>query len=340
MFEGAAMRTRTKRRTWLAALLLFGGTTLCVAQASVKPDETLEAGRQAYEAYDYAMAAQLLRDAAAKAPQNAEVQWLLAKTYYETEQHDAAISSAEKAVALDPQNSVYHEWLGRIYGEKAAHAGVFSAMSLAKKTRKEFDTAVRLDEKNFSARQALIEFDCSAPGIIGGGEEKALPQIQTLAAMDAAEGHYAAGNCRRQKKDFASADAEFTKAIESHPKSADLIYDIGDYAMKHNQPERLNAVVNEGEKVAPGDPRKYFYRAVALVLTKEQPGDAEHLLREYLSRGPVRNGFPYPHDTHEWLGRLYENQGNTEAAIREYEGALRSDPKSKAAHEALKRLKK
>jgi tetratricopeptide (TPR) repeat protein len=281
-----------------------------------------------------------LQAVAAKSPQNAEVQLLLAKTYYETEDRDAAITSAEKAVALDPTNSVYHEWLGRIYGGKAEHAGMFSAMSLAKKTHKEFETAVRLDERNFSARQALIEFECSAPGIVGGGEEKALPQIQKLAAMDAAEGHYAAGNCRRQKKDFAAADVEFTKALESHPKSADLIYDIGDYAMKHNQPERLEAVVEEGAKVAPADPRKNFYRAVALVLKKEQPEEAERLLREYLKHPPVRNGFPYAHDAHEWLGRLYEGKGDAQRAIEEYETALRLDPKSKTAHEALKRLKK
>ena len=117
----------------------------------------------------------------------------------------------------------------------------FPASRSRKKTRKEFETAVRLDEKNFSARQALIEYDCSAPGIAGGGEDKAIPQIARLAELDAAEGHYAAGNCRRQKKDFAAADAEFTKSLDSHPKSADLIYDIGDYAMKHSQPDRLVA---------------------------------------------------------------------------------------------------
>jgi len=35
---------------------------------------------------------------------------------------------------------------------------MFSALSLAKKARKEFERAVQLDEKNFSAYQALIEF--------------------------------------------------------------------------------------------------------------------------------------------------------------------------------------
>jgi len=152
-----------------------------------------------------------------------------------------------------------------------------------------------------AARQALIEYDCSAPGIAGGGEEKALPQIAKLAELDAAEGHYAAGNCRRQKKDFAVADEEFAKALESNPKSAVLIYDIGDYAVKRGQPERLLAVAEMGERVASGDPRGKFYRGVALVLKKENPEEAERLLREYAKKAPVRSGYPRPAAAHALL---------------------------------------
>ena len=281
-----------------------------------------------------------MQAAAAKDPQNADVQLLLAKSYLELQQHDAAIKSAERAVAIDAQNSIYHEWLGRAYGEKADHASWFSAISLAKKTRKEFETAVQLDAKNFSARQALIEFDCSAPGLVGGGEDKALPQIQQLAEMDAAEGHYARGNCRRQKKDFAAADQEFTQALESNPKSAELIYDIGDYAVKRNQPERLLAVADAGEHVTPRDPRKKFYRGVALVLKKENPEEAERLLKDYAERAPTRSGYPRPSAAHAWMGRLFEDQNKMEEAALEFESALKLDPKNKMAQEALKRLKK
>lgn len=306
----------------------------------VQRDENFEAGRQAYEASDYSRAAQLLQQAAAKNPQDAEIQLWLAKTYYESQQHDAAIGSAERAAALNPENSVYHEWLGRVYGEKADHSAMFSALSLAKKARKEFHKAVELDTNNFSARQALVEFDCSAPGIAGGGEDKALPEIQEIAAMDAAEGHYAAGNCRRQKKDFIAAELEFDKAIASHPKSADLIYDIGDYEMKHGQAGRLIAVADEGERVAPADPRGKFYRGVALVLKSERLDDAEGLLREYLKTAPTRNNFPHPSRAHDWLGALYEHQHKAQAAVEEYETALKLDPRNHVAREALKKLKK
>src|SRR2546421_9308778 len=305
----------------LIRIALLGGL-LALAQSGnareeAKPTTGFSAGLGAYEASDYSKAAELLREAAERNPQNAEVQLLLAKTYYEAELRDAAISSAERAVALEPQNSVYHEWLGRVYGDKADHAGPFAALSLAKKARREFERAVELDERNFSARQALIEFDCSAPGIVGGGEDKARPHIEKIAAMDAAEGHYAEGNCRRQKKDFAAADAEFDKALKSHPKSPDLIYDIGDYAAKHAQAETLAAVAEEGEKISPADPRGKFYRGVRLVLRNEDLSEAEKLLREYLKHAPKRNSFPAAWRAHEWLGRFYENEQKNVGAIEE-----------------------
>ena len=323
---------------WQLAVLLLAGTAM--AATNLKQETGLEAGRRAYEASDYTKAIQTLQAAAAKDPQNGEVQLLLAKSYLELQEHDPAIKSAEKAVAIDGQNSIYHEWLGRAYGEKADHAGWMSAISFAKKTRKEFEAAVQLDEKNYSARQALIEFDCSAPGLVGGGEDKAQPQIKQLAAMNAAEGHFAAGNCRRQKKDFAVTDEEFTKALASNPQSAELIYDIGDYAVKRSQPERLLAVADLGGRVAPSDPRRKFYGGVALVLNNEKPEEAERLLEEYAEKAPTRSGYPRPASAHVWLGRLFQELKKMEDAAKEFERALKLDPKNKTAQEALKRLKK
>lgn len=320
------------------ALLLAAA---CLAASTVKHDDSLEEARRAFEASDYTKAIQVLQAATAKEPANGDFQLLLAKCYLELQDHDAAIHSAEKAVALDPQNSIYHEWLGRAYGEKADHAGwPLTRISLAQKTGKEFQKAVELDGNNFSARQALVEFDCSAPGALGGGEDKAQPHIKELMQLDAAEGHYAAGNCRRQKKDFDVADGEFTKALESRPKSPELIYDIGDYAAKRGQPERLIAVAQAGERVAPHDPRAKFYRAAALVLQKEKPEEAENLLREYARTAPKRSGFPSPATAHAWLGRLYEGKDDLAGAKEEFESALRLDPRNKMAQEELKKLKK
>ncbi len=105
----------TKHAMLAAGLLL---ALAALGSADVREDETFAAARQAYDACEYVRAAQLLHQALAANPSNAEIHLLLAETYYESQQHDAAIASAEKAVALDPKKSVYHEWLGRAYGER------------------------------------------------------------------------------------------------------------------------------------------------------------------------------------------------------------------------------
>src|SRR5580693_1082123 len=160
------MGIRRQARYWVMLPVLLAGTASI--SATVKQGEALEAGRRAYESSDYAKAVLELQAEAAKEPQNGDIQLLLTKSYLELQERDAAITSAERAVAIDPKSSLFHEWLGRAYGEKADHSSMFTAPGLARKTRREFEVAVELDERNFSARQALIEFDCAAPAVVGG----------------------------------------------------------------------------------------------------------------------------------------------------------------------------
>jgi tetratricopeptide (TPR) repeat protein len=322
-----------RRVYFVACVILLLGVYRAAAAFDV-PEEA----RTAFAAGDYSRAIQVLDRAAAAAPNDAAVQHLLARSYFESEEFDRAISAAEKSTALEPKSSAYHELLGRAYGEKAGRSGWWKALALAKKSRKEFETAVQLDERNFSAMQAMIEYDCSAPGIAGGGEDKAQPEIQKLSELDAAEGRYAAGNCRRQKKDYQAADAEFQKALALHPKSMDLIYDIGDHYMKRNQADRLTVVVKEGERADRADPRGDFYLAVANTLQKEKPAESTKLFREYIARTPKRNNYPSKAMAHYWIGRIQENQNDAASAKKEYQEALNLEPKNRFANEALKRL--
>jgi tetratricopeptide (TPR) repeat protein len=313
------------------ALLL---SAFCWPVSAQVPEEA----KSLFAAGDYPQAIEVLNRAAASAPGDAALDALLARCYFESEQFDRAIAAAEKAVNLDPKNSAYHELLGHSYGEKASRSGWFSALSLAKKARKEFATAVELDERNFSAMQALIEYDCSAPGVAGGGEDKAAPEMAKLAGLDTAEGLYASANCKRQKKDYQFADAGFERSLRQHPQSADLIYDIGDYYMKRGQADRLLLVVAEGERADPKDPRGPFYRAVAYTIQQDKAGEAAKLLREYVAHAAKRDNYPSRAMAHYWLGRIGENQNDAASAKREYREAVNLEPKNRFANEALKRL--
>jgi tetratricopeptide (TPR) repeat protein len=298
----------------------------------------LDAAKQAFAKGEYQKAVEILKAAAASDSGNGELFALLSRSYLQLDQYDGAIGAGEKAITLSPKNSEFHRILGEAYGAKADHASMLSAYGWARKTQKEFEAATQLDPDNFEATQNLIEYDCAAPGMVGGGEDKAQPLIQRLMSKDAAEGHYATGVCRMHKKDSVTADAEYAKALESKPKTAKRIYDIGDYFLQRKNAAQLLAVADAGEQLAPQDPRGKFYRSVGLILQGKQPGEAEKLLREYIATAPMYSDNPRPWTAHYWLGKLQESQKNRAAARSEYEAALKLNGKYKPAQEALKQL--
>ena len=58
-----------------------------------------------------------------------------AALYFMMEEWDRGISNCERAVSLDPQNSSYYLWLGRLYGEKADRSSFVSAPGLGQEER-------------------------------------------------------------------------------------------------------------------------------------------------------------------------------------------------------------
>ena len=114
-----------------------------MAGADADPAALLKAGKadQAIHALNLAIA---------RAPNDARSYNLLCRVYYQLELWDNSMRMAEKALALDPQNSSYHLWLGRAMGRKAEEANPFTAFGLARKVKTEFERAVALDSNNLA----------------------------------------------------------------------------------------------------------------------------------------------------------------------------------------------
>ena len=163
------------RRTFLHILIpLFAcAITLLVLPAAADTPQDLLAGGHV----DQAM--QILEQHIHSSP-TAEAYNLLCRADFELDDWDAGIPACEKAVSLAPDNGLYHLWLGRIYGEKADRSGFLKAAGLAKKVHSEFERAVEFDPKNWQAHTDLAEFYLEAPGIVGGGEDKARAQAELL----------------------------------------------------------------------------------------------------------------------------------------------------------------
>lgn len=93
--------------------------------------------------------------------------------FYEDGKFDAAVEKFSKAITQSPNDSRYHHWLAKTYGELAETSGWLKAMRLAGKSRDSLKRAVKLDPENIRALTDLMKYYQEAPRFLGGSNEKA-----------------------------------------------------------------------------------------------------------------------------------------------------------------------
>ncbi|MEJ2628441.1 MAG: hypothetical protein P8078_07790, partial [bacterium] len=115
----------------------------------------------------------------------------LCKNSLEQEKSEEALEYAEKAIELNDSCSQYYYWLGRAYGLKAQQAAIFGKLPNAKKCKNAWIKAVELDPENLDARIGLFNYYLQAPGIAGGGKEKAVKEAEKIMDLNPVQGHIA-----------------------------------------------------------------------------------------------------------------------------------------------------
>ncbi len=338
-----------RKKAVLFILIVLAGSL--AATSAARPARTLPEGLDAlspdiaalYDAGQYRRAAEALQAAIERNPQDASLHYWLGRCFFEMRDYNRSISSLEHAIELDPGRSEYHDWLGRACGRKAdesSHSNMVSALSLARRTHHEFETAVRLDATNINAQRDLIAFLANAPGSLGGGEGNALAQIRALSAVDPGEGALALADLYAEEKKFEQANEEYQKILTSAPNRIDAYFEAADYYRDQGDSKRMEQAVEAAMKIASSDRRLDYYRGVALVLEKKDSTVAENDLRTYISTVPDNSEVPSHSSAYEWLGKLYENEMKPDLAAEQYKAALTLDPQNKALREALKRVQK
>ena len=160
-------------------------------------------------------------------PNDAIAHNLLCRAYFSLGDWDRGVSDCEKAVSLTPENGKFHLWLGRIYGEKADRASFMTAAGLARRVAREFEAAVHLNPSDIEARTDLAEFYLEAPGIVGGGRDKAEQQATTLRGLDPAKAHWVNARIAEKKKEFPEAEKEYRAAIDASHGAASAWLNLG-----------------------------------------------------------------------------------------------------------------
>ena len=297
--------------------------------ADASPEGLLKAGR-ADEAL-HALSAEIQTH-----PENAAAYNLLCRTYFQLEIWDSAIKMAEKSIALEPRNSVYHQWLARAAGRKAETSNPFSAFGLARKVKAELERAVALDGNNFSARTDLAEYYMEAPGFLGGDKNKARQQAEAMAQDDPALAGYIHARLE-EKQGSGHAEEQYQKVITTGGDTSRYWVELAYYYRRAGRHQDMESAIQSSLKAVHHDSIPEYDGAFLLLRTGRNFPEAVQMLRGYLSgESPSEDGPAFR--AHFLLGELLEKQGDRQHAAEEYRAALALASQFRPARDALARV--
>ncbi|MEO5923904.1 MAG: tetratricopeptide repeat protein [Bryobacteraceae bacterium] len=133
---------------------------------------------------DFKQAAAVLEKASRKDVDNL---LLLGESYMELKKYSEAVDTFEKSTELAPKSSNAQLWLGRAWG-RLAESNKLLGFGRARKAKSAFERAVELDPKNHEALDDLFEYYFEAPGIVGGGLDKAEAVAKRIAVLNPERG--------------------------------------------------------------------------------------------------------------------------------------------------------
>lgn len=272
-------------------------------------------------------------------PQDAASYNYLCRAYYAVDDWDHAVSNCEKAVKLVPQSSEYHLWLGRAYGLKADHVNPFSAASLAGKLRKEFERAVELAPDSADARSDLGEFYVDAPGIVGGGLDKAHAQADALATLAPAKAHYLNGRIAEKQKDPNAAEKEYRAAIEASHGNANDWLNLALFFRHINRADEMEQALMRAASASKGQNEVLVEISEILQRAGRNLPAATQLVRRYIDSDSPTEKSPM-FKAHYVLGSALEKQGDKRGAEQEYRAALALAANFSPARQALRNISK
>jgi len=174
-----------------------------------------------------------------------------------------------------------------------------------------------------------------APGIVGGGKDKAEAQARDLTALDPREADLIRARIAEKNKDFLAAEGNYLKAIEASGGKPGVWLSLAQYYRRTGQLDKMQDAV---QNAATAQSNRHVLMPAAEILVRAKRGipQAIRLLRHYLSGGTVEDAPAFK--AHYLLGTLLEQQGDKRAAAAEYRAALSLAKGFTPAQAALDRL--
>jgi tetratricopeptide (TPR) repeat protein len=237
-----------------------------------------ERAEEHYQRTEYGAAINLLLSLPTK---TAAVYALMGKAFFMDGRYKNSVTYLEKAMTEDPQNSGYQDWLGKAYGRRAEESSFLTALSYANKTRTAFERAVALDPANLEALSDLFEYYLQAPGIVGGGVEKAEGIAERIRRLDEAEYHYARARLAEKRKDTRMAEKELQQAMQLAPGQVGRVIDLAGFLSNQGRYAESDELFRLARQIEPDSPKVVFALASTYIQSGRNLEEAKALLDRY-----------------------------------------------------------
>jgi tetratricopeptide (TPR) repeat protein len=305
-------------------VLALLAATPASSSAQASGAQTLSQINQALQAGEADKALGLISSLPQAGAQSADAQNLECRVRYSLQQWDTAVQRCEQAVRLDGQNAIDHLWLARALGEKADRASFISAFSLAKRVRSEFETAARLSPRNPEALSDLGDFYQQAPGVVGGGIDKAEGIAAQLDNVDPARAHQLRARIAEARKDYGTAEREFKQAVATAAHPANYWTTLASFYRRRQRWQDVDNAIHSCLTAAARDKQAsvaLYDGAGVLTESNRDPALASKMLEDYLASTSKSEEAP-AFEAHLRLAKLKKLLGDTAGAQRERSSAL------------------
>jgi tetratricopeptide (TPR) repeat protein len=252
-----------------------------------------------------------------------EAQNLLCRVRFTLQQWSQAATECQLAVKLNGQNSDYHMWLGRVLGQQASHASFLSAYGIAKHSLSEMQTAVQLNPKNAPALSDLGDYYAQAPGIAGGGADKAQGVASQLDGVSPARAAQLRGDIAMAQKNYTTAEQQYQKAATASHNPAHAYTVLASFYRGRQRWTDLdtaiqNCVAAETKAKSSGVP--LYDGSGVLIEANRNPTLAAQMLKDYLA-GSAQSEEAPAFIAHARLAQLEQQLGDTADAQKDLAAA-------------------
>jgi tetratricopeptide (TPR) repeat protein len=313
-------------------VLLF----LMVLPFGSQPEGTLDRAMELFGKGEYRKAGDLLSKADDSPDASAEINFWLGRSFLKLREWDKAVHEFENAVRKEPSNAWYHLWLGRAYGSRAENSLI--GFTDARRVIREFKKAGELDPDNISIRFDLLEFYAQAPGIVGGGKDKAWAEAEAISKLDPVRGHTARATIYEREEKWDIAEKELVQATVDYPSDADAHKDLAEFFLGRKDFKRALESAQKALDLDPPSNRSRFILAVSHIQLGQDRDKARETLLDLTGKS-LGDASPSFEDVYYWLGICYFVDGEKEKSKDAFQSALAYNPDYKKAKNYLKILK-